>query len=411
MTNAAVVDSESVGEPLIVWEEDLARAFQVSCNAILDLRARHDLERRIRSSLGSTTPHQHHGCSHGGSHHNEDHDAADDVTTLLAEHTCEEGLRNAAGAIAERAQLVYFKVTDRAKAEGHSVNTEEDVEIRKETLREALIRELYARVLLGLRKSHQDVSHDGALLAIPAAYNDGPLDSLKPETIAALMKEGIAVQHGFLGEEMRQTALKDLEFLEFDGKFIDSYQQTTIQLQSGLSHWLAASQLDRIEQRGLFSLTNKLMSLPFELNKKASLLLQTSSMFHLSYFPATDSFYRRHCDSGFGSENTGRKITAYYCPNPVDWDIASDGGQFRVYPRCSKSQWEAKRNQEKGGRGASSNASTTNNTPTDDGSTADAPAATTTAPNNQQSSCTVLLLYFYCSTIVLCTTCCTLMSA
>lgn len=39
----------------------------------------------------------------------------------------------------------------------------------------------------------------------PGAYREGPLDYLTNETLRQLMKEGVAVQNGFLGEEVSQA--------------------------------------------------------------------------------------------------------------------------------------------------------------------------------------------------------------
>lgn len=69
-------------------------------------------------------------------------------------------------------------------------------------------------------------------------------------------------------------------------------------------------------------LLDSLFSLPFELNKKSSLGLQICDSLCVDCFPE-GSFRQDYMDSGFGSHDTGRKITmAYMVSNDSSNSIA-----------------------------------------------------------------------------------------
>ena len=56
-----------------------------------------------------------------------------------------------------------------------------------------------------------------------------------------------------------------------------------------------------------------MFSFPFELNKKVKVWgLQISDAALLSYFPPSGGFYKKHIDSGWGNEDTGRKFSCIY---------------------------------------------------------------------------------------------------
>merc|ERR1712060_210720 len=84
------------------------------------------------------------------------------------------------------------------------------------------------------------------------------------------------------------------------------------------------------KQPGLLELFKKMISIPFELNKKCSLYMQASATFQISCYP-TNGFYKKHVDGGYEDLNNGRKITAIYYANPAwAWE---DGGRLKMYKK------------------------------------------------------------------------------
>ena len=96
--------------------------------------------------------------------------------------------------------------------------------------------------------------------------------------------------------------------------------------------WVSLDDLDRETHGGLRKLCEKLISIPFELNKKCSLSLQAAGIFQLAYYSAEESYYSRHMDGGYDKQDSGRKITAIYYPNYKS-RTEKDGGNLVVYKR------------------------------------------------------------------------------
>merc|ERR1711976_895679 len=86
--------------------------------------------------------------------------------------------------------------------------------------------------------------------------------------------------------------------------------------------------LDREKHRALHKLFHKLISLPFELNKKCSLFLQATGTFQLGCFQASNTFYKKHLDGGYEKDDNGRKITCIFYPNK---SYSSNMGKLRMY--------------------------------------------------------------------------------
>merc|ERR1719387_555685 len=118
--------------------------------------------------------------------------------------------------------------------------------------------------------------------------------------------------------------------MDHDGKYVEVQQQKMTGYRTDRIHWLTYENLDREKQPGLTTLFKKMISIPFELNKKCSLYLQASATFQLSVYPSK-AYYKRHVDSGYDDLNNGRKITAIFYPN-TSWS-RDDGGKLRFYKR------------------------------------------------------------------------------
>merc|ERR1740121_1489710 len=118
--------------------------------------------------------------------------------------------------------------------------------------------------------------------------------------------------------------------MDYDGKLTEVQQQKMTGIRTDRIYWLSYEALDREKQPGLVSLMKKMISIPFELNKKCSLYLQASANFQIACYPAKAS-YKRHVDGGYDDLNNGRKITAIFYANTT-WS-SGDGGCLRVFKR------------------------------------------------------------------------------
>ncbi|KAL8453080.1 hypothetical protein Emag_002040 [Eimeria magna] len=230
--------SSSEDGSMKAWTQEMEDVMVRVCLRTLDYSTRKDLERRVRSGTGTEDKasqgccsqqqqQQQQGdgcCSKHGSHQHSHPDASadpsksaataaaaaagpppaaaaaaasysfckdetDDVGRRLDDWTSAERLRSVVGA-------VYGLSVEKGDADDHHLHDT--------IVKEALLRELQLRI---------------AQEACVSGYQDGPLSFLRPETIRDLMVEGVAVQDGFIGEEMRGRALKELELLDFDGRF------------------------------------------------------------------------------------------------------------------------------------------------------------------------------------------------
>lgn len=375
-TSSKRSSGSSTDDSKCLWTEEMQDVMVTVCQRALNYGTRRDLERRVRSGTGteqkaaqhccsaSSSIHQHQQkrdsscCSKEHSHHHHGEGAvagqtegasappvyffcrgdADAIGKRLDDWTSSERLQSIVGAVCERASKVYKNVVAKGIQDGLTIEKggPDDRHLHDEILKESLVRELQLRIAQELRQERLLDSREGGLLANPSGYDEGPLSFLSSETIRDLMIDGVAMQQGFIGEEMRKLALKELELLDFDGRFNEVFQQSILDMRKDFMCWTTMSDLDREKEQGLRHLLKCLFALPFELNKKANLCLQVGWVAQLSVFPASGAFYRKHLDGGFAeNQNNGRKITAIYYPNPKDWKT-EDGGSLLVYRRRSR---------------------------------------------------------------------------
>jgi len=193
-----------------------------------------------------------------------------------------------------------------------------------------LIRDILKAINNANSGTHAAGSVDGGLLATPGGYYAGDLNELKGDCIRGLMERGYGYQDEFMGGTLVDNVFKELELLEFDGKFTDVQQQKLIGIRTDKICWFTPDDVDREKQPGLSAVFKKLISIPFELNKKCNLCLQGSASFQLACYPK-GGHYNQHVDSGYDNLNNGRKISAVYYANP-SWS-ESDGGCLRVFKR------------------------------------------------------------------------------
>merc|ERR1719401_2490146 len=122
------------------------------------------------------------------------------------------------------------------------------------------------------------------------------------------MERGYGIQDNFMDDNNVTDVFNELELLDHDGKLVDVQQQKMRGVRTDKIYWLTYEALDREKQPGLMTLMKKMISIPFELNKKCSLYLQASSTFQIACYPK-NAYYKRHVDSGYKDLDNGRKVT------------------------------------------------------------------------------------------------------
>mmetsp|Transcript_64529 Transcript_64529/g.135430 ORF Transcript_64529/g.135430 Transcript_64529/m.135430 type:complete len:420 (-) Transcript_64529:23-1282(-) len=289
--------------------------------------ARNDLERRIRSGTGVR---DFRGRCCGAPNEPEPLEDEDIAARLLREHTKPSALRDHVATIMEQATQIFTRVQEKGKKDNMSMDSETEIQVLRDVIKECMIRHLLKCVNGENAGTTANSSHDAGLLATPQGYTAGELNSFSSECIRGLMEDGYGYEDDFVDENVSRNVLKEMEFLDFDGKMSEVQQQKMTNYRNDRIMWLNFEALDREKQPGLVTLMKKLISVPFELNKKCSLYLQASSTFQLAVYPK-DAYYKRHVDGGYEDLNNGRKITAVFYPN-VNWSDG-DGGELKVYKR------------------------------------------------------------------------------
>merc|ERR1719188_263248 len=209
------------------------------------------------------------------------------------------------------------------------MDSETEIKVLRDVIKECLIRHILKKVNEDNSGSFASGSHDAGLLATPQGY-PGELENLSGATIRGLMEDGYGYQDDFVDAETCKDIYRELEYMDFDGKMMEVQQQKMTGHRTDRICWLTYDALDREKQPGLVTLMKKMISIPFELNKKCSLYLQASGNFQLAVY-SPKNFYKKHVDGGYEDLNNGRKITAIFYPN-TRWSD-SDGGQIRLYKR------------------------------------------------------------------------------
>jgi hypothetical protein len=119
-----------------------------------------------------------------------------------------------ATAVLEKCSSIWKGMMAKAKKEGYNMSDEEMVQVRKDILKEALIRELVAWSHYKNAERGRNRSVDAGLLATPAGYAGmGNLDFLSSATISSLMEKGWGVEEKWMGRSVQEGIMKELEAL------------------------------------------------------------------------------------------------------------------------------------------------------------------------------------------------------
>eukprot|EP00927_Polykrikos_kofoidii_P050916 TRINITY_DN44754_c0_g1_i1.p1 TRINITY_DN44754_c0_g1~~TRINITY_DN44754_c0_g1_i1.p1 ORF type:complete len:437 (+),score=98.78 TRINITY_DN44754_c0_g1_i1:163-1311(+) len=288
---------------------------------------RSDLERRVRS--GTNVREFRGRCAGAGDEKVPEADK-DVAFRLIEEHTKHSSLCDMVGPLMEQTAEIFQRVVDKGKRDGMSMDKEAEIEVLRSIIKESLVRHCLKCINSDNSGSYASGSHDAGLLATPQGYYAGDLESLNGETIRNLMERGYSYQDEFMTEGEARSIYAEMEYLDFDGKYTEVQQQKMTGYRTDRIGWFTLEGLDREKQPGLCALFKKMISIPFELNKKCSLYCQAGGNFQLSVYPK-DAYYKRHIDGGYDEINNGRKITAIFYPN-MDWE-EGHGGHLKMYGR------------------------------------------------------------------------------
>mmetsp|Transcript_48268 Transcript_48268/g.109975 ORF Transcript_48268/g.109975 Transcript_48268/m.109975 type:complete len:419 (+) Transcript_48268:137-1393(+) len=312
------------------WDEQTIEVMVKVLEEILNEKsrmARNDLERRVRSGTGVRDFKARCCGAPDVPVPGEDDDIA---ARLLRENLTPSALRDHVGPIMEDAGSIFAKVQARGKNDGMMMDSETEVQVLRDVIKECMIRYILKVINTGNSGSIAAGSHDAGLLATPQGYFGGDLDSFEADTIRGLMEKGYSWQDNFMDDSTTGNIFNELELLDADGKLVEVSQQKMTGYRSDRIYWLQYEALDREKQPGLVTLMKKMISIPFELNKKCNLYLQASSTFQVGCYPVK-GFYKKHVDGGYEDINNGRKITSIFYPNKA-WS-SKDGGQLKVFKR------------------------------------------------------------------------------
>lgn len=312
------------------WDEETLDTMTKVLQDILDENnrlARQDLERRLRTGTGVR---EFRGRCCGAPDTPVPGEDDDVAARILRENTKLSALREMVAPVMEQTSEIFGRVKAKGMKDGLVMTGEDECKVIRDIIKEALIRHILKVINSDNSGVHASGSHDAGLLATPQGYFGGDLDSFSPDTIREMMERGFGVQDGFMDDGVMSNIHAELEFLDYDGKLVEVQQQKMTGYRTDRIYWLNYDSLDREKQPGLVALFKKMISIPFELNKKCSLYLQASASFQIACYP-TKGYYKRHVDGGYENLNNGRKITAVFYANK-SWS-REDGGQLRVYKR------------------------------------------------------------------------------
>ena len=229
----------------------------------------------------------------------------------------------------------YFNIQKNGKADSLNWNEEAEKFVLNEVLKEGILRQM-VKILKKEMISEQNVdAKQPLLLATPNSWKEKfpkiELNFLSSNSLANLRDHKFMQQKGFLKfPGFQESLLKELNFLERDSRFEECIQEGNTRNDRVL--WLSLSDIPDGEFQFLKQCLTSLCAIPFELNAKANLGVQTSEQFQISYFKA-DGHHSKHLDSTYDKNNqSGKKFTGLYIVNKFEGSnltlFNSEGGKL-----------------------------------------------------------------------------------
>lgn len=267
-----------------------------------------DIDKRLRTGSGITK--SGHGCL-SGCRHSCDH--TDFLTNLIREVTSSESLAGMTQEICSKAASTYTKVLARGRADGQrSIDVSTAGYIRRQILRETIVRECVFAVQGKHAKQQADQSKEGIFFALAKVleekFLDDPealrsaLDQISSTCMAELMREGMSVVSGF--PVSHESLMRELTRMDALAMF-----QPATRDSKGRSDQVCWVQQDdrRLTQfPELANLLKHMSYLPYELNaKNKDLLLQVNHHYMISKLESVSAI-----DLHKDFHDNGRKISA-----------------------------------------------------------------------------------------------------
>lgn len=285
----------------------------------------------------------HHGdCSH--KHHSiELNENTTTLERLVSEVTSRSNLYRILPGFLEQTATVFERIKEKGREDGLVLEGETEKKVLTQVLEEAITRRLVMEVNAVNRKEEESFSKQPLLLAYPSGYKEetnAELEFLSQDTVKELMENDLAVQDGILNYDDSHSTFREAESLDFDGRFEEIMQQKIKNLRNDKVLWIRKDIIDAAVSgkhetpihltlsfcNALKKISDIYFSLPFELNKKTKLGLQVIDSMCLDCF-SRNTFHKVHFDSGFGKDDTGRKITCIYVISNNDEAVIEINGK------------------------------------------------------------------------------------
>ena len=286
-----------------------------------------------------------HGGGHcGHKHHSiELNESTTHLEKLVAEVTSRSSLYAILPSYLDQVSLIFENIKAKGKKDKLEMDKDTEVKVLEQVLEEGLTRRLVQEVNKLNRKEEETFSKQPMLLAYPSGYREKcneELDYLPMETVSTLMEQDWAIQDDFLDYDTSHGLFSEAESLDFDGRFEELMQQKIKGIRNDSILWIYKHIIDAAVEgkhetpihltlsycKYLKKLNDLFFSFPFELNKKTKLGLQITDCMCLDCF-SVENFHKSHFDSGFGKEDSGRKITCIYIISNSDSDTIEINNQ------------------------------------------------------------------------------------
>lgn len=282
------------------------------------------------------------GCSHK---HNtiELNEHTTHLEKLVSEVTSRSSLYSILPSYLDQVSQIFENIKLKGKKDHLEMDSETEKKVLGQVLEEGLTRRLVQEVNKLNRKEEETCSKQPLLLAYPSGYKEetnAELDYLTINTVQSLMESDWAIQDEFLDYDSAHGMYAEAESLDFDGRFEELMQQKIKNIRNDGILWVYKHVIDAAIEgkhespihltlsycKYLKKLSDIYFSLPFELNKKTKLGLQITDCLCLDCF-SVGNFHVPHFDSGFGKEDTGRKVTCIYVISNGDGDYVEINGE------------------------------------------------------------------------------------
>ncbi|CAG9317267.1 unnamed protein product [Blepharisma stoltei] len=272
--------------------------------------------------------HEEHGCSHKAHSIVLDQDSTT-LEKVLAQATSRSRLYELLPEIAKQAADIFKNIKEKGLKDGLTMDEDTEKQVLKQLMEEAMSRRIQTEVNSTYRREEETFSKQPMLFAHPSGFQETvnkELDILTQETMESLMTRDYAIQDNFLDNyNVTDKLFEESEYLDFDGKFEELLSQKLKKIRTDKVLWIPKDTIDAsIKGKhetplhlslsycpAMQSLSDHFFSIPFELNKKTNLSLQVNDRILLDCF-SVNTYHYAHMDSGFGKDDSGKKITCIY---------------------------------------------------------------------------------------------------